>query len=216
MAQNFTPDWYELAYNVDTAFGQAENNDLALQSNFAGSNAPGSPVAGQSWFDLDTGTMKLRNIASGWNAQLQGDANCKIWIYTNLTQPGMIIDNSVTDVVLGLRGGNLGSAGGAQVGSWSISGLNTATAGAHLHIWKLYSGGWDYAYKSDGVTLQLLDAANTSKRRGILNDATSADPYCQSYTYYTKKDNGHVHTITVGNTWRPRTAVGTMQKPNLA
>ncbi len=214
MAQNFTTDWYELTYVVDTAFQNAENNDNVLRSNFSGSAAPTSPVVGQQWFDIDTGTMKVYEIDAQWIASLVGGPDFKVWLYTNDEQRGMTIDNSVTDVVLALRGGNYGASGGVVAGRWDIIGLSNASDGIHGHIWKSHSAGWDYTYDAAGNAF-ILDNNGLVNRIGIPQWITDGNGFCNNVLFYTNRDGDHTHAISHNSAWRPLGAVGTMQYPNL-
>ena len=214
MAQNFTPDWYELTFVADTAFQNAENNDNTLRSNFSGSNAPSNPIAGQQWFDIDTGTMKVREIDSTWLAMLVGAATFRMWLYTNDQQRGMLIDATVTDVVIAFRGGNYGSSGGVVVGNWSISGLTNSQEGNHSHRWKRYTPNNDYTW--DAAQGAILLQGNTVERQGIVVLVTQGNSNCQNSDYYTEETGQHLHLISHNALWRPQAAVGTMQYPNLA
>ena len=79
-----------------------------------------------------------RENAVGEIACLIGNASHKQWVYRNDTTPGWVIDSTVTDRVIGLKGGtgDYNVAGGTQAGSWShthsggtVSGsTSTATA----------------------------------------------------------------------------------------
>lgn len=64
MAQNFTDDWFASTADAMTGLQQAENNDLALKSLFAGPSAPPNPVAGMPWVDTANGILKIRNTAN--------------------------------------------------------------------------------------------------------------------------------------------------------
>lgn len=118
-----------------------KNKFDSLQSSFSGTSAPTSPVIGQLWADTTDDIMKVRNFAgTGWDASLHGDSSCKIWIYRNDTNVGMVIDATVSDRVLAIKGGSnaYNVNGGNTAGTWTQTAntwtTQTSTADVTINI----------------------------------------------------------------------------------
>jgi hypothetical protein len=208
MSQNFTADWYAQSYNAATAFGQAEENDNSLKSLFSGASAPSNAVAGMPWYHTSKG-LRIRNAAnSAWLKVLQGDATTKTWFYRNDTAEGWLVDTSVTDKVLAIKGGT---------GLYNITPPNTA-------------GSWD---SSVGLTNGNDSADHTHTTPAHAHSSTTAEvlPYqageiagpIDVVTAVTGggsdttggKSAVHQHAISSTSAGRPFAAVGTLQYPDL-
>ncbi|MEG6552678.1 hypothetical protein V6C53_20785, partial [Desulfocurvibacter africanus] len=143
-----------------------------------------------------------------WLAVLLGDAGHKTWVYRNEATPGWVVDATVADVVLAVKGGTqaYNVSGGGQAGAWAISGLT----GAHTHSITIATGG-AHAHGGGG------SGGGLGNVWGMDNNGTPT-------SMYTNSAGGHTHSGTIGSagtavshtgTWRPSAAVGTLQYPDL-
>lgn len=228
MAQTFTADWYSQSANAHTAFGQAEANDLALKSSFSGSSAPSDVVAGQLWYHTSKG-LRIRNAGnSAWLKALQGDAYNKTWFYRNDTSEGWIIDSSLTDRVIAIKGGSaaFNVSGGTAGGTWTVSGLAAANESAHVHAATAHNHKWYDVLSGEadkdgaGVALSatigkayphmvITADENDSQMNQDLNTSTNGGSN-------TGAGSAHTHTVSQDAGWRPAAAVGTLQYPDLS
>ena len=195
MSQTFTDDWYAQSYNAASAFVNSEANDVALKSNFSGASAPSNVVAGMSWYHTSKG-LRIRNAANAaWLKTLQGDATSKTWFYRNDVAEGWLIDTSVTDRVLALKGGSLAynANGGTNAGTWTIAGL---TNGTHTHS---VSGNSDNA-----------SGTGSGPSFGAAGDSGT------HYHAMTITSGSATGTVTSDASHRPAAAIGTLQYPDLS
>lgn len=135
-------DWSTNVVDWSGVTAQATMNNIelmlaTLRSNFSGSSAPANLVAGNLFYNTDTGHegLRARNAASdAWLAVLLGDASQKLWVYRNDACEGWDIDATVTDRVLAVKGGSnaYNANGGTTAGTWTQPN-HTHAAGAHTH-----------------------------------------------------------------------------------
>lgn len=218
MSQTFTDDLYEQSYVADTTQTNMENNFAALKSSFSGGAAPSNPVGFMLWGDTSAGDecLKRRNDANdAWLAILCGDASQKMWIYRNDTCEGWIVDATVTDRVLAIKGGSdaYNVNGGVNAGTWTQPGHTLVTSempdhdhsfvadGAHGHNVTIYSSGNGANTVSKGLDGGALVASGA---------AVAVGNHDHSFVG-TGGDGSHNH----GSTHRPAAAVGTLQYPDL-
>lgn len=214
MSQTWTDDVYALSHTGSTDLQNMENNFTTLKSLFSGASAPSNNVAGMPWFDTTQKLLKIRNQAnSGWLGVMYGDTTYKMYVYSNSAGDGWVIDSSVTDRVLAIKGGTqaYNVSGGATAGTWYVNLSNSTESVAHTHTGtvntyhrhenNIGAGGGGFAYgdgSQDGLPGYYSDYQGSSS---------------QSVTIGTESAN-HTHTIS-GSTWRPAAAVGTLQYPNV-
>jgi len=215
MAQTWTDNSYQLDHTGTTDLQAFENNLNTLKSLFSGATAPSNNVAGMPWFDTTNKLLKIRNNAnSAWLGVMYGSTSTKIWIYANVAGDGWVVDGSVTDRVLAIKGGSqaYNVNGGNTAGTWTQPNhtltvaempshdhdTNTNTTGAHTHPVPGSTG--------SGGAGGHVEAAN---------DHT---------TINTQSNGDHSHTVTAegggtahnhGTTHRPAATVGTLQYPNV-
>lgn len=220
MAQTFTDDTYASNHVGQTDLQNIENNFAALKSSFAGTSAPSNVVGGMPWHDSTA--RKIRNYAnSAWLASLMGDASQKMWVYRNDTCEGWTVDNSVFDVVLGIKGGSQAYDvnGGNLAGSWTVGGLthaHTHTAN-HNHQWYDITVGAGRSYGSGG-SIDAIDG--DTGRTGIRYNSDLVSGSSLNSNYYTADaapttSAASTNTVSSAATWRARAAVGTLQYPDL-
>lgn len=103
---------------------------------------------------------------------LTGTADHKTWVYSNTATPGWIIDTTITDRVLAIKGGSgdYNVLGGVQAGSWS----HGHTVGNHTHAIS-YSGYSPLAYQTTGP--EYATSSPTGGASGNTGDNTSFRPY---------------------------------------
>ena len=215
MSQTFTDDLYEQSYVADTTLTNMENNCAALKSSFSGGAAPSNPVPFMLWGDTSAGDecLKRRNDANdAWLAVLCGDANQKMWIYRNDSCEGWVIDATVTDRVLAVKGGSnaYNVNGGVNAGTWTQPGHTLVTNEIPAHNHTTVTGG-DHSHS----------IAINNASAGIVNAMGGGT---QTHSVNTGSDGDHNHTITNtgggalhnhGDTYRPAAAVGTLQYPDM-
>ena len=222
MSQTWTDDIYDPDHEADDDLQNMENNFAALKSTFSGTAAPSNAVAGMQWFDTDNKVLKVRDAAnSTWYGVMHGDTSQKVWIYRNSAIDGWVVDSSVSDRVLALKGGDTYTTGAAVAGTWSHSHTmdHTHTIPGHQH---------DLEHDVQTPVTKLTES------KFVFSDTTSGD---QLYTWISGELGSnpdiwkiHNRTESIGDstsggssssstgtasTWRPAAAVGTLQRLNL-
>lgn len=204
-----------------------KNNFAALQSNFSGTAAPTSPVAGQGWTDTGSDTHKRRNANNDdWLADLHGDINFKIPVYRNDTCDGWIIDATVTDRVIALKGGSdaYNANGGTTAGTaWSTlalghtHGAGSYAAASHRHTWYDNRGGSLDAqtFNSGGSATNITSIAHGSSLRIVVSSSVGGALNVDGYTNNSAPSLSGT-SATGGATTEPRPAAAlcTLQYPD--
>jgi hypothetical protein len=222
MAQNWTDDTYAADHAGQTDLQNMENNFNVLKTNFSGASAPPGAVAGMDWYHTSKG-LRIRNAGnSAWLKIWQGSASAKTWFYRNDTDEGWVVDTSVTDRVLAIKGGSqaYNVSGGNQAGIWTISGITVNNESAHTHgpgslnvdIRHRHLPGDEYLL-GDGFVVEAYEPGeggttpNYSDHQGLTNKGVLGTSAAGS---------AHTHGLTFGGAWRPAAAVGTLQYPDLS
>ena len=145
------------------------------------------------------GTAKLINLndANISTMPVRADKDFKIWLHRNDAAPGFVVDSSVSDKVLAIKGGS---------DAYDVNGGNTGGDFDHNHQWLnwIADGSNTQSYDSSGGDKILNGEGPTSGAIShlILSSANGSD-------------------IQVSDQWtsapvankRPAAAVGTLQKP---
>jgi len=162
---------------------------------------------------------------------LIGDASSKFWMYRNGTAPGFVIDSTVTDKVIAIKGGggtncynvdggNLSQAYGTGVHAWGhvhgagththpFTGTITGTAASHAHSISTDTDTLAYGGSNVGVGSYQLTTTGHNHTGSTGNNSASV----------TGTSSGTA-TASSGNTadnttYRPYAAVGTLQYPDI-
>ncbi len=204
MTQDFTADCFASGHVAQVDAQNIEDNFTTLRSSSSGGSAPSNPVAFMLWGDTSSGDecLKRRNDANdAWLGILCGDASHKMWVYRNDTCEGWVIDATVTDRVIALKGGSdaYNVNGGVNAGTWTQPGhvLAASEIPAHSHHQRVHDNYLAYIGSGSGRRASSL---NSSDGTTPLNTADN-----------TGGGNSHNH----GDTYRPAAAVGTLQYPDL-
>lgn len=193
MAQQWQPDTPYPANNYATDLNNMRDMFETLRTAFSGSSAPANPVEGQIWRDTNKKLLKVRGVAA-WFGVMHGDVNQKIYVYRNAAMEGWVIDTAVADCVLAFKGGSAYVNGGVLGGSWTISGLSAA----HTH--------------SIGVDGQHTHGLRQGGHMtGFSDDVPGKPAGAHSHGGQT----GSAGAVTHNSNWRPRAAVGTLQRLDL-
>ena len=216
MSQDWSTDVYQLTgKTANSVMTDIENMLDTLRSNFSGSSAPSDLVAGNLWFNTDSGHegMRVRNSDNAaWLALLMGDANQKIPIYRNDTCEGWDIDTSVTDRVIALKGGSnaYNANGGTNAGTW-VQPNHTHTMGNHTH-----GAGSFTTSAGDGTSQGTVDNSNGFTCEIVNQDLKRVQlPALPiSGTSATPSTNTTGGGATA-STYRPAAALCTLQYPDL-
>lgn len=220
MAQNYDEDCYGPTHVAQADLQKMKDNFECLRTTFSGSTTP--PLAeGLLWLDTATNILRIQKAGTtGWLGILTGDADQKIWIYRNNTLPGWVIDDTVVDKVLALRGGEYGPVGGVVAGTWTQPPHQHHFIVAkiwvdHNHAFTIVVGTFSHSHTVD-IDIPFLVSTDTA-------EAAALD------TYTTSQYDSPVYTNNTANwvppadyegitepsatlpTWRPAAAVGTMQ-----
>jgi hypothetical protein len=202
MAQNWTDDVFANDHQGTTDLQNIENNFGCVKSNFSGASSPSNAVAGMFWYHSTYG-LRIRNAGNtSWQKVLQGNVYGKMWIFRNDTSEGWLIESSVTDKVLAVKGGTqaYNVSGGNTAGAWVVSGLASATESAdHSHTVP------NHSHVVDTISID-IQAGGTLVATAVPGGGSTSTGGISS---------GHSHTITQGGAWRPSAAVGTLQYPDL-
>lgn len=230
MAQNYTINVYQSDHNALSDMQNVENNLECLRSNFSGTSSPANALAGHPWYDTGASSrnggdnqnlLKVYNqTRSVWYGVMTGDLNQKIPVYRNDQMDGWVIDTSVTDKIIAVKGGSTYTTGGVTAGSWTISGLTKAahthadgTLAMANHIHTLGVDGETSSNYSlgDAITInfgKLVDLDPGGNRYDITS-ASTGNPSSNDVSGNTgaQSDAG----ITSDSSWRPAAAVHTIQ-----
>jgi len=231
MSQVWVDDTYALTHVGTDDLQNIENNFAALKSTFSGASAPAS-IAGQLFFDTTKKLLKVRDQANAsWLGVMCGDATYKMWVYVNAAGDGWVVDSSVTDKVLAIKGGTAAYnvAGASAGGTWTQpnhthtgpSHTHGVTAmGSHNHKWYDSQGSssddktWDtngnsvlfqlQGHTTDVTYLLLQDGQNQGPEDSWTSNSTSSG---------TTDADGTAATggSATAATWRPSASVGTLQ-----
>jgi len=210
MAQNYTIDVYDSAHTAATDLQNIENNFAVLKSNHSGAATPSNTEAGMLWADIDSGAsnelvLKVRDDGDAtWFGLLHGDATHIILVYRNTALDGWAIDSSASDRAVAVKGGATYTTGGANAGSWTISGLTNDAQGSHTH-----------AMATSGTLANVQETGQVCVTGGYLVAATQIEApggdTLDKITDDTDQEANHTHTISSDATWRVSAAVFTMQ-----
>lgn len=227
MTQTWTDDPYVgTGKTADAVMEDVNENFAAIKSSFSGASSPPSPVGGMPWHDSTA--RKVRNYDNtAWLASLMGDASQKMWVYRNDTCEGWLVDSSVTDRVLSLKGGTnaYNVNGGVGAGTWTVSGhshgVGTYAVPAHVHQWYKHgiSSLDDQTYNSSGAAVDIEPVAKQAIAEKISVDNVSiTESLPDSYTEAKAATaiTGTSAAVASASTYRPAAAVGTLQYPDLS
>jgi hypothetical protein len=215
MPQDWNDNVYASGDQIAVNMQDIEDNFAALKSMFSGTSAPANTVAGMTWFDTTYKMPKMRNNAdNAWLGIMQGDATFKIWVYRNAAIDGWVVDATVTDKVLALKGGSglYNVSGAGTAGSWTqpdctLSEANLpahthGSAGAHTHT---FEGSGSGSGSVTAITYQTTLETKVSAVSGLINAGGGHT--------HTSVGSGTAHNH--GTAYRPYAAVGTLQYPNV-
>ena len=237
--QDWTEDLYESTHVADTDLQNIEKNFATLKNSYAGTSAPANAKPGLAWFDTTKKIMKVRNQAdSAWLGVMYGTTSYKVWVYINAAGDGWVIDSSITDAVLALKGGSqaYNRTGGGAAGTWTVANhthtLTTSSDGNHVHKIRNHTAGGttEQVYNSGGSLVGISRSTTNDPESGYAygieisrsfdHGEDSANRNYDAKDWYSQNTGAHQHTATtVGSggtsTYRPYAAVGTMQYPNV-
>jgi len=232
MSQTYTVNSYQADHSGQSDLQNMENNFESIRSSFSGATAPANLVAGHLWFDTSKLILKVRNNAnSAWLGVMYGSTAYKVWVYANSAGDGWVLDSSLTDRVIAIKGGSqaYNTNGGAAAGSWTIaahthSHTHSFSSGSHVHQWYDSTGvnsTTDNTYNSSGTSISI---SNTNKQygkgieifTGDIDGGTCLSPDSYTSAVTTSGTTGSDATAGGGiTTFRPAAAVGTLQYPNV-
>jgi hypothetical protein len=219
MSQNYQDDCYNYSgHTVVADMQQIENNFAALKSMFSGASAPSDLVAGMQWFHTTNKIPKIRNNANdAWLGVMQGDASHKLWVYRNTAPDGWVVDSSVTDSVLALKGGSqaYNANGGTTGGTWTQPDGTLSVANLPAH---------DHGAKTPAITVtdNLTVTAGAGSSQAIVPQSDQSTSQSSTLITVTATQAAHTHDSVGsgtahnhGTAYRPAAAIGTMQYMNI-
>jgi hypothetical protein len=201
MAQTFTDDCFAANHVGLTDLQNIEDNFQAVKSLFSGSSAPANTTGGMPWFDTAKKILKVRNSTNGaWLGVHYSSTAARWWVYANVAGDGWIVDSSVADRVLAIKGGSqaYNAVGGSGAGTWTLAGFTVGNESTHQH--------------------PSLSHTHTLSG-GVVHGEGSTD--VGTFTVYSAVDAGgtgntgagsaHSHGLSQDATWRPLASIGTLQ-----
>jgi hypothetical protein len=214
MSQTWVSDLYTTTTVIDTTMGNMESMFATLRTNFSGSSAPAQVTGqniGQNWYDTTKKLLKVRNSTdANWRGILAGSASLKMWLYLNAAEEGWAIDaGSVTDRVLAFKGGSTYVTGGANAGTWTITGMAVSS---HNHQWYEWASGQSKTWAANGSTQIYFNTWADKTTQALASRHKSQDAYRWNQQSYTKNA---ASTASGDGSWRPSGAVGTLQYPDV-
>ncbi len=168
---------------------------------------------------------------------VRADRAFKIWLYRNDAAPGFVVDGSLTDRCLAIKGGtdsyNVSGGNTDSDNTWTISGLTkdqhahavgsrVVTMDVHTHRWYNFnSSSADTSWQSNGSSEVSVQGSDAGQQGIATNAATNLDEdfFTENVTSTgTISGNSGNQTdagITSSANWRPAAVVGTLQKPEI-
>ena len=209
MSQTWTDNSYELGHVGQTDLANMEANLMTLKSMFSGAAAPGSVAACHPWFDTTQHVLKVRNDTNtSWVGLMHGDTSQKIWIYRNTAMSGWVVDASITDRVIAIKGGSqaYNVNGGNTAGSWSYS---------HNHKWYNNTGvnASDQTWDGGGSTITFPKTSKSEASNWTALGAFHTLTDAAAFPGYSPSDSWTANDTL--STKRPAAAVGTLQTLDL-
>jgi hypothetical protein len=130
---------------------------------------------------------------------MHGDTSQKMWVYRNTAMAGWVVDSSVSDKVIAIKGGSQAYkvSGGTTAGTWTQPShtLTPSEIPAHSHPTKINTN----TPNSSNPSADYL--ANATFYRAASNDTNP------NMVANNTRGGAHHH----GNAYRPAAAVGTLQ-----
>lgn len=223
MSQTFTDDCFAGGHVAQTDMGNIENNFAAVKSSFSGSSAPADPVPFMPWGDTGNEIPRFRDVDDEeWLALMPcddgdegGGAKGYIWLYRNNTVDGMVVDTTVSDRVLAVKGGS--NAYNVNGGITAGTAFSTLAGHAHPHghaggtlartiTITIPEDGWGEGTNSpDG---RLWSGIAPTQRRTASRQLTGS---AGSWSGAAASDS----TASNITDARPAAAVGTLQRPDI-
>ncbi len=207
-------------HNLATGGDQTGHHKQVTLNNLAGDHAG---LASHLTIYNDAGVLKFRN-GTGTVRKVSGDgdvipAATKMWFFANTAPTGWIIDSSITDALIALKGGTPYATGGAGgVGdTWTQPGhthtdpptaAHTLLSGesglpAHTHT---LSG--DGVLSNDESGSGKLTTGNTPGGGGDI--VVPVNTAANAAGAHAHGSGGATSSSATANTWRPVAAVGIM------
>jgi len=160
---------------LGTSSTQAYRADRALIAYNHSNNAhapSGAEVNVQSDWNAASGDAHILNKPSGGDALPAGS---KLYFYSNTAPSGWVIDGSVLDKVLSVRGGNYGATGGNMVGTWALPEhtLILAEIPNHEHGYNQVQIGGDSGLNSGGESGPVAATTGTAGGGGSHSHGSS-------------------------------------------
>lgn len=226
--QTWTENCYDASHIVNTDMSNIEINFATLKSAFSGIAAPAAIVAGQIYFNTSKNLHHFLNAAeSDLLGLLPGDLSTKIWQYRNDATPGWVIDASVSDKVIALKGGSdaYDINGGSTGGTFDTE--HTHTVSGHIHTSATHKHLTATGYKKygDGEIATKVTPTGGSLEATVSVEYPASSNRAVAPVYFAYTDDatpgatgtsGAGATGTGGSTTiRPTAAVGTLQYPNV-
>ena len=205
MSQDWVSNLYTTSTVADTTLSNMELMFASLFSCLSGTSAPASPVEGTLYRNTTNNSWRGYTGAA-WVGIMHGDANQKMWVYRDSAMDGWVVDSSVTDRVLGLKGGSYYTAGAATAGSWDLA--HTHTTGDHALT--------EAEMPSHTHTLNIEIGTNWSTGGTAINEQGTGGTEFTSDSAGSGSAHNHGSTGSgLSTTWRPSAAVGTLQYVDL-
>lgn len=224
MAQNYNPDCFDVTHVAQEDLQKMKDNFECLRTTFAGIEAP--PLAeGLIWLETDTNILRIQKAGiGGWLGILTGDVNQKMWVYRNDTLPGWVIDGTVVDHLLALRGGLYGNVGGITAGTWTQPAHQhpfsvAKTWVSHTHTFTVSAGAFTHNHTVTTILVTAQAGVGEAASFAIYPTSFYTSPSYNGTTANWEPPADYNSNTENGATtpdWRPAAAVGTMQYLNVA
>lgn len=221
---NFSENCYDDDISLDVLMSLLELNCQTLRTNFAGTSKPSSPYEGQMYGDMNTDVLRFLHLGYGtstfdsseeqWPGLFHADVNDRIYVYSNSTIDGWIVDDSsdITDGDLLLAVADAGAdtydtAESVQGDGW--------TGISHNHQWHVdnQASSGNEVFNSSGT------AADIASSNQYVWRETNWIPLANSGNWNYKlvfPFSAYTTMNSLSSNWRPRAAVGTIQYLDLS
>ncbi len=193
MSQEYVANVFEPDLNIEASLNRMEGNFKALKSTNSGPNEPDyMPTAGL-WYQTESNEgLKLSVNNSVVAVVLMSDSSHKVWVGKNESSAGWVIDGSIYDCLISIKGGSYGVVGGVTTGSWNFF--------SHSHTPGSYSVNHVHTVTSSVSNVGPTELNATGR---FFTGTPSGNPAV----------TGTSGPNSSASTWRPSALVGTVQYP---